>query len=927
LADFLAGSDVTPWVASHVQRCSQCQETLDHLSDNPLVGAVAASAAEASPATGKDPSLSRVLLRLKEVHPSVEDTDRGLPFLGPARVAGDLGSLGDYRVLEELGRGGMGIVLRGHDEVLQRPVALKVLRPERCDPVARARLVAEARSAARLRHDHVVGIHAVVNPAEGLPYLVMEYVPGPTLAGLIRAQGRLTPREAAKIVAQAAEGLAAAHASGLVHRDVKPANIMLDPATGRAKVTDFGLARAGDGPTGMTQEGVLAGTPSYMSPEQAQGSEPIDGRSDVYALGVTLYEALTGEVPFRGAPHLVLAQVVREEPRPPRQLHDDIPRDLETVCLKALAKEPARRYPTASAMGEDLRRWLRGEPIKARPATAAERLWRWSRRNRRVAGLAAALVLVFWIGFAGVFWQWRRAEANLEISRREHDRAEEGFRQARQAVNEWFTTVSQSDLLQKPGLQPLRRDLMQRALRYYEDFIAQRSDDPTLAVEVASAYFTVAMIRKEFGDKKEALAAFQRAAAVREALARENPGDARNWYDLAVTYSLTAAVDEPLPHLQKARVIWERLAAEHPEQPEYQMSLAKSETHLGIAELEAGRVNEALARFARARPVWERLAREHPEDMHVLDNLARLYVNIGDAREKENVGEALLLFRRAAAMFSKIETMSHMTFGPGMGGDQVYILSRIGVFETRQGHKEEALKAWLEALAIQERLVRENPALRGQRANLALGCESVTALQEELGQPEAAAATLERVRDLQTKLTQEADRAATDFEALAATCRRLSNVRLTQGRLLESRAAVEHALKYGREAQRLAPAREEVRQGLCASCHQLARVERAAGQPELAAEAALECRTLCPDKGEELVEVARDLALAIPLIGKGSALTAEEKSQRQRLADQAVAVLRQAVDKGFRGVAPLKSEKTLEALRDDAGFRQLVGGG
>src|SRR5262249_4634067 len=196
---------------------------------------------------------------------------------------------------------------------------------------------------------------------------------------------------------QVALALTAAHARGLVHRDIKPSNILLEAGSERAKLTDFGLARVTEAVgVSTSQSGRIVGTPGYMSPEQIVSPGEVDGRSDVYSLGVVLYELLTGERPFRGVPHLLLQQVVHDEPRPPRKLSDNIPRDLETVCLKAMAKAPARRYLTVRELAEDLGRFLAGEPIKARPVGSAERLWRWCRRNPALAtmGTGVALLLV-----------------------------------------------------------------------------------------------------------------------------------------------------------------------------------------------------------------------------------------------------------------------------------------------------------------------------------------------------------------------------------------------------------------------------------------------------------------------------------------------------------------------------------------------------
>jgi WD40 repeat protein len=318
----------------------------------------------------------------------------------------------------------MGIVLRAYDDELRRTVALKVLPPERADARARARFVREAQAAAAIDHDHVVPVYAVASPPDGPPYFAMQYVEGPTLRQRIQAAGRLDPAEAARVAAQVADGLAAAHRAGLVHRDVKPANVLLDGATGRAKITDFGLVRVAALPGFTTLDGALAGTPEYMSPEQVRTPDRIDARSDVYSVGVTLYEALTGSVPFYGVTPMVLQQVLNDEPRPPRRLNDAIPRDLETICLKCLQKEPGRRYAGAAELADDLRRFLGGQPIRARPVGRAERLWRWGRRNPLVAGLAAALFLALAVGLAAATSQWLRAEAKATAearARREAD--------------------------------------------------------------------------------------------------------------------------------------------------------------------------------------------------------------------------------------------------------------------------------------------------------------------------------------------------------------------------------------------------------------------------------------------------------------------------------------------------------------------------
>ncbi|MFI5456238.1 MAG: serine/threonine-protein kinase [Isosphaerales bacterium] len=333
LAGRCAGTGDDDTVRSHIHDCARCQSVLDQETEYSGLRRCLEVGREEGAAdvdgTVLDGLIGRIqdALRARKEPPGLPPPGGSSPVVGCALPIGDIGRIGSFRLLNELGQGGMGIVYRAWDEPLQRLVALKVLRPELAGEADRLRLVREAQLAACFHNDHAVMIHSVVNPEGGLPYLVMEYVQGPTLAGLIGSKERLEPRRVATLVAQVALALEAAHTAGLTHRDVKPSNILIEEKTGRAKITDFGLARSQTVASGLTREGVVAGTPTYMSPEQARGENQLDARTDVYSLGATLYEALTGEIPFRGAPHLVLRQVIEEDPRPPRQYSDQVPRD------------------------------------------------------------------------------------------------------------------------------------------------------------------------------------------------------------------------------------------------------------------------------------------------------------------------------------------------------------------------------------------------------------------------------------------------------------------------------------------------------------------------------------------------------------------------------------------------------------------------
>jgi tetratricopeptide (TPR) repeat protein/tRNA A-37 threonylcarbamoyl transferase component Bud32 len=312
--------------------------------------------------------------------------------LGPARpreAPATVATVTGYEILGVLGRGGMGVVYKARHVKLNRLVALKmVLAGAHAGEHQLARFHTEAEAVARLHHQNIVQIYEV-GEHDGLPFFSLEYIDGVSLAQKIAGKPQ-PPLEAAGLIEQMARAMAVAHQRGIIHRDLKPANVLLTQ-DGTPKIADFGLAKRLEDDSALTKSGTLMGTPSYMSPEQARGeTDEVGPPADLYALGAILYELLTGRPPFAGPTMLeTLTQVRNQEPVPPTHLQPRCPRDLETISLKCLQKEPAKRYPDCEALADDLHRFLAGEPIKARPVSAAERAWRWCRRNPRVAALSA----------------------------------------------------------------------------------------------------------------------------------------------------------------------------------------------------------------------------------------------------------------------------------------------------------------------------------------------------------------------------------------------------------------------------------------------------------------------------------------------------------------------------------------------------------
>ena len=348
----------------------------------------------------------------------IASADSSRPSRRPApKVAG-------YEILGELGRGGMGVVYKALHQRLDRVVALKmVLAGDHANPEMLGRFHAEAVAAAKVQHRNVVQIFHV-DEHEGLPFFEMEFVAGGSLADRLIGEP-MPPRESARLVEELARGVSEAHRLNVVHRDLKPSNVLL-AGDGTPKVADFGLAKILGVDSEATRTNSIIGSPCYMAPEQAEGKARDAGpTADVYAMGAILYELLTGRPPFRGATILeTLDQVKNSEPVPPSRLVPAVPRDLETIALKAIAKEPGRRYPSAHAMAEDLGRYLEGKSILARPVSVMERSWRWCRRRPAVAGLLTALIAAIAGGFAGMARLTLIAEESAEVAGRNEREAQ-----------------------------------------------------------------------------------------------------------------------------------------------------------------------------------------------------------------------------------------------------------------------------------------------------------------------------------------------------------------------------------------------------------------------------------------------------------------------------------------------------------------------
>ncbi|MHC4879450.1 MAG: serine/threonine-protein kinase [Planctomycetota bacterium] len=638
-------------IARHIDQCPACQASLDELiPSDPATLPAPSNEEDASLTAADQTAVADLIHRLQSIEEQPKDRtdedDERTDHQADSPFWFDLPyRLDRYTLTELVGEGATGRLYRAIDEQLGRQVAVKILRPELAAiPSARSRFEREARACAALKHDHIVAIHHVeAQRLDQPPYLVMELVDGCSVQERFSDANADQVRTGVEWIRQAAIALQAAHDAGIVHRDIKPSNLLIDESTGRLRVADFGLARLAEAEESLTADDAIAGTPAYMSPEQITNPKDVTGLSDVYSLGVVLYEILTGERPFRGTVRMVLQQVQHEEPVPPRRLNDRVARDLETICLKAMAKEQRSRYESAQALADDLDLWLTGRTVQARPVGPTGRVWRWCRRNPRLAGVVVIVAAVL-AGGAIDWGRYRRLavedqlrrEWEAEIAKRDALLDDAATRE-RAAEHRWQLALNvikealagTSSTAQQPGLDGSLRTLTDDILAGLEN----RSSRDAVPAALQLAELWVVQGDHEAGRQhhESAVSHYDQARSIL-ASPQLAVHEVQVQVELAmVTSKLAAALNRTestraLALCEEARRLNEDLAS-NGERPAL-LRLANSYGELGSCQLRLGDFEAGMISVSRQREIFDRLTESDTGDAAVLRSAGRSWLHL-----------------------------------------------------------------------------------------------------------------------------------------------------------------------------------------------------------------------------------------------------------------------------------------------------------
>lgn len=815
------------------------------------------------------------------------DLESSLIHLARTRDAGQTGesSVGTsgpsqgprFRVLSFHAEGGLGKVSKAQDDELNRLVALKEIKERFADVAeSRCRFVLEAEITGGLQHPGIVPVYGLGQYGDGRPFYAMRFIDGDSLKDAIDnfhhpEMAKRDPSERALMFRQllgrfvdVCDAMEYAHSRGVLHRDLKPGNIMLG-RYGETLVVDWGLAKpmhhAGkpnvkEPPlepslSGNVKEpmGLAIGTPQFMSPEQADGRLDLMGpTSDVYSLGATLYCLLAGKSPFEDRETaIVLQRVRRGDFARPRKVVKHVPPALEAICLKAMALEQADRYPTPRALADDLEHWLADEPVLAYREPWNERLARWTRRHRTLMqATAASLLAITAVSVAAALVinhyrqeavaqrneaEFQRGQANEQrlIAVEQRGKAEHSFREARGAVDRYHTLVSENRLLNEPGLQGLRKELLQAALEYYQSFLSQRTGDPSVQQELANAWFRVGKITSLIGSKEEARQAFESAVKLQTALKAESDNPeityelSNSWNELGRLDLQMGKYPAAMEAFEKSRGHRESLVQDHPDNVEYQRKLASSYMNLGNVQFRNGKPKESEGSYRKSLDIQQRLADANPDNAMVQRDLAMGQYNMALAeRQRGDASLALISCRKSLEIYERLVQLTPGTIElQGLLGLTYRIVDDLA---SEIGQSGEALAAFQKARQLIERLVKDNPLVSDYRADLAGVLLRIAQFEPDRTQ---AVVVCERARDLLRQLVAENPDVVRYHSDLAGAYLQLGLIQHSTAQLPSAMGSFQEALRISQRVAEKQPGKFEFQDAVAQAYTNIALVERA----------------------------------------------------------------------------------------------------
>ncbi len=846
--------------------------------------------------------------------------------------------IGPYELTERIGGGDMGTVYRAvRVEDFRQDVAVKLIgRGMDSDAIVR-RFRAESRIQATLgKHPNIAGLLDAGTTEDGRAYLVMEYVNGRRIDAYCDDRRQDIPARL-KLFGQVCRAVHFAHQQAVIHRDLRPSRILVT-SDGVPRLIGFGTAGLIHPETG----GETRGIGEYASPEQIEGG-PITTAVDVYSLGVVLYRLLTGRQPYRleegttseilqaiceqvperpstavvGRPYRRTASSTptpsepQSEPAPvsspsapdpeelaaargvtPRRLGRILAGDLDAIVLMALSKEPERRYASAEQFADDVHRYLEGRPVRAHRDSTGYRAVKFVRRHAAAVAAGLVLILAMVAGIAGT-------TTGLVLARRDRDRAEESSRQARQAVDRFFARFDEERLLNQPGLDALRKDLLRDAQRFYEEFLDRRGGDPALRSELASARARAARITGEIGTPAQAVPQFQQAVALWESAIAARPGNLDDRENLARTLNEFGAIlmrldgrrDEALRTLRRAEGLLEPLIAADPGSVPRRNELSSILQNIGQIQLEKGQTSEAIETLEKALEIEAQLAAEERRAIEPRISMARAHGLLGQAlmSQPDGAEPALESYQKAVELREEV-AREHPELA-----DQAYLLAMelgdLNLAQQMVGKLDSARKGLLRAAEILERLDRRYPDVLNYQGGLASTYNMMSDLHRRRREPAESLAFARKARDMLERLVARHPKDAISQIDLAKAHNNI-------GRGLQQAGDPVEALRSFQRA-----------------------VDLYESLPEI--------------DPRNYYNLACNVALCIPLIGArpGSSeavdpesLSKGDRFRRQKYGDRAMELLRRAVRGGLVNLEILQSDTDLDAIRSRTDFEELIRG-